>query len=391
MIRGAESVGIETLSAATATLDERLAQTTAEFLVIVRWGVVVPDLLPKAVGFLDRFPSIEITYGDSVTEAGLPLLRPLFSPIRLRSNEYLGPVVVARVPTLRALGGFRPEARRAQVLDLALRASAEGRSVALVPAVLATEDLAPGDFAGTAAAQTRVVAAHLEGLGIRAAVDEVEPFVRRVRYELDDAPLVSVVIPTRGGSAPIAGTDRVLVVEADPGHRRAVHLPEPRVRRRRRRRDARRGRHRARGAVRRSPAPRALGRPLQLQRQDEPRRRRGIRRVPAAPQRRRRGRDRRLDRDAARARAPGRRGHRRRPALLRGQHGAARRADLHRRRRRARRLRLGRRTRRLDQVDGDRPRGLGRHRRVRAHLSATCTSRSAASRSPCPATTTTST
>ena len=217
MIRGAESVGIETLSADTATLDERLSQTTAEFLVIVRWGVVVPDLLPKAVGFLDRFPSIEITYGDSVTEAGLPLLRPLFSPIRLRSNEYLGPVVVARVPTLRALGGFRPEARRAQVLDLALRASAEGRSVALVPAVLATEDLAPGDFAGTAAAQTRVVAAHLEALGIRAVVDEVEPFVRRVRYELDDAPLVSVVIPTRGGSAPIAGSDRVLVVEAVRG------------------------------------------------------------------------------------------------------------------------------------------------------------------------------
>ena len=249
MIRGAESVGIETLSADTATLDERLSQTTAEFLVIVRWGVVVPDLLPKAVGFLDRFPSIEITYGDSVTEAGLPLLRPLFSPIRLRSNEYLGPVVVARVPTLRALGGFRPEARRAQVLDLALRASAEGRSVALRPG----HPRDRGPRAGGLRRHRRRADRGRRGAPRRAR----HPSRRSTRSSRSSAgcatrstttPLVSVVIPTRGGSAPIAGTDRVLVVEADPGHRRAVHLPEPRVRRRRRRRDARRGGRRARGA-----------------------------------------------------------------------------------------------------------------------------------------------
>jgi GT2 family glycosyltransferase len=38
-----------------------------------------------------------------------------------------------------------------------------------------------------------------------------------VRYEIVGDPLVSVVIPTRGGSAHIAGTDRVLVVEAIRG------------------------------------------------------------------------------------------------------------------------------------------------------------------------------
>ena len=217
MIRGAESVGLEVLSAQPAALNARLADTAAEVLFVMRWGAVAGDLLPKAVGFLDRFPATDVVYGDSVTDAGLPLLRPAFSPLRLLSNDYLGPVVGVRVAALRAIGGFDPVSRRAQVLDVVLRAHAAGRSIALVPVILATEDLAPGDFAGTSSAQAEVVARHLAERRIKASVEEIEPFVRRVRYAIVDEPLVSIVIPTRGGSAQIAGTDRVLVVEAIRG------------------------------------------------------------------------------------------------------------------------------------------------------------------------------
>ena len=217
LIRGAESIGVSILSADAADLNERLAATRADFLFVVRWGTVEGDVLPKVVGYLDRFPSIDLTYGDSKTDLGIPLFRPLFSPIRLRSNDYLGPVVALRVASLRRLGGFRPEARRAQVLDVVLRADAAGLMVSLDPQVLATEDLARDEFAGTSAAQAAVVAAHLERLGVGATIEEIEPFVRRVRYEIVDEPLVSIVIPTRGGSAQIAGADRVLVVEAIRG------------------------------------------------------------------------------------------------------------------------------------------------------------------------------
>ncbi len=391
MIAGAASVGVSVLPATPSELNARLQSSTAEYLFVVRWGLVAGDLLPKAVGFLDRFPGVDVTFGDSVTELGHPLFRPLFSPIRLRSNDYLGPVVVARIGAIRALGGFRDEARRAQVLDLALRAHAGGRTVALVPEVLATEDLAPGDFAGTVAAQAAIVASHLEGLGVRATVDEVEPFVRRVRYEIVGEPLVSIVIPTRGGRAEIAGSDRVLVLEAIRGivERSTYQNIEFVV-----------------VADRETPddvvvaLEELCGNRLRLVLWDAPfnfsaKMNRGAvaarRRVPAPAQRRRGGRDRRLDRDPARARATGRRRHRGRPALLRGQHGAARRPDLHRRSRRARGLRLGGRPRRLHQVDVHRARGLRRHRRVRADRDATCTSRWAASRSRCRATTTTST
>ena len=269
MMRAAESVGIAVLPAQAEALNDRLAETAAEFLFVVRWGIVVGDLLPKAVGFLDRFPATDLTYGDSVTAEGMPLLRPLFSPIRLRSNDYLGPVLVVRTGVVRTLGGFRPEARRAQVLDLALRAHAAGRTVALDPQVLATEDLAPGDFAGTSDAQTAVVASHLEELGIAASVEVVEPFVRRVRYEIVDEPLVSVSSPPVAVAPPSRAPTRARR-RGHPGDRGAVDLPEPGVRRGRRRGDARRCRDGARGALRRPPSPGALGCPVQLQREDEP-------------------------------------------------------------------------------------------------------------------------
>jgi GT2 family glycosyltransferase len=141
----------------------------------------------------------------------------MFSPIRLCSNDYLGPVVVSRINVVRELGGFRESARRAQVLDLALRADTAGNSVALIPAIMATEDLARKEFAGTSAAQVALVESHLQERGIEAEVHEIEPFIRRVRYRVRGEPLVSIVIPTRGGAAEIAGSDRVLVVEAIRG------------------------------------------------------------------------------------------------------------------------------------------------------------------------------
>jgi O-antigen biosynthesis protein len=213
-IDGLRELGVGVLDADAMTLNARLDSSSAEFLFVVRWGGVVRELLPHAVGFLDRFPDIDLVYGDSVTQVGHAFYRPLFSPIRLRSNDYLGPVVAARREVIQQLGGFRDEAKRAQVLDLVLRADLNRRSVALVPEVLATEVLTREDFAGTSDAQRRVVEAHLAREGVEASVEEVEPFLRRLRYRIHDEPLISIVIPTRGGSAEISGRRRVLIVEA---------------------------------------------------------------------------------------------------------------------------------------------------------------------------------
>jgi Glycosyl transferase family 2 len=210
----ADSAGVHVLDADPASLDRRVAATDVDFVFVVRRGSVVADVIPKVVGFADRFPAIDIVYGDSSTELAHPLLRPAFSPIRLRSNDYLGPVVAVRASVLRRLGGFRADARHSQVLDLILRAHEAGRVIELLPDNLATEDLDQDDLPGTSDAQRRVVAAHFERIGVDATIEDVEPFVRRIRYGIAGEPLVSIIVPTRGSAAEIAGRDRVLVVEA---------------------------------------------------------------------------------------------------------------------------------------------------------------------------------
>lgn len=213
----ARATGASVTEAGAAVLDGLLAASSAEALVIVRAGRITPDAIAKVDGFLARYPEVQAVYGDSTTESGAPLMRPLFSPLRLLGNDYLGPVVAIRMGALRRLGGIRGEARRAQVLDLVLRLDRASERIALLPDILAIEDLAHDDYAGTSEAQRRVVEHELRARGISADVDDVEPFLRRVRYALDDEPLVSVVIPTRGSSAQIGGAERVLVVEAVRG------------------------------------------------------------------------------------------------------------------------------------------------------------------------------
>lgn len=217
LLAAAADQGVQTMDARADELNARLAATPARELVVLRGGRVVPEAFGRIAGFLDRFPRISIVYGDSATVGVASLLRPLFSPIRLLGNDYLGPVVAFRIEMLRRIGGFRPDARRAQVLDLVLRAERAGESIALLPQELATEDLAHGDFAGTSDAQHRVVVHELDARGVRAEVEDVEPFLRRVRFAVEGDPQVSVVIPTRGSSAEIGGAERVLVVEAVRG------------------------------------------------------------------------------------------------------------------------------------------------------------------------------
>jgi len=213
----AREAGVEPMDADPVALNDRLSSTDAEFIVFVRAGRVLPDTFAHLGAYADRYPHLAAVYGDSTVESGAPLLRPMASSIRMLGNDYLGPVVAVRVDALRRIGGFRPDARRSQVLDVVLRLDRIGAEISLLPAMLAIEDLHHDDFAGTSDAQRRVVEHELRERGIAARVDDVEPFLRRVRFDVVGDPLVSVVIPTRGSAAEIGGAERVLVVEAARG------------------------------------------------------------------------------------------------------------------------------------------------------------------------------
>ena len=210
-------VGAQVTKGDAASLNRLLGDTLSPVILLLRRGRFEPGGIEKVRTFLAENPSIDVLYGDSVSPEGHPLFRPLFSPLRLRSNDFLGPVLAVRSEALLSIEGFRPEAAHAHVLDVALRLNDAGRRVSLLPWVVAQEHLAYTDFSGTVEAQRGVVDRYLSGKEVEASIEEVEPFVRRIRYAVAGDPLVSIVIPTRGGSAHIAGRERVLVVEAVRG------------------------------------------------------------------------------------------------------------------------------------------------------------------------------
>lgn len=195
-------------------LGEAVAGTEADFIVLIRGDAVLcDDAIDTLSEIIGRFPESDLLYGDDDVAR-----RPAFSPVRLRGQDYLGPVLALRTERIRSLGGLRAEATGAHGYDLALRLSAAGASIVYVPAVLA----APGagfDDTHEMSRALPIVRHHLGQLGIQAEVSHGRGSALDLRYALEQRPLVSIVIPTRGGSAVIAGTERVMVLEAVRGIR----------------------------------------------------------------------------------------------------------------------------------------------------------------------------
>nr|WP_236779076.1 glycosyltransferase [Agromyces seonyuensis] len=136
---------------------------------------------------------------------------PAFSEFAVRETAAaLGPVVVLSVAALRARGGFDAEAGDAAVLQVLL--TADRADIRRIPEVLSTVvPGAPWD-AGTADSAA-VVARVLANAGVAADVAIDDRGARRVSYAIDGTPLVSIVIPTRGGGGEVGGRERVFVVE----------------------------------------------------------------------------------------------------------------------------------------------------------------------------------
>lgn len=159
-------------------------------------------------------PDAVLVYGDSRSPHGRRSPAPAFSQIRLREEDFLGPVVAISTRWLREIGGFQAEADGAQVLDLALRAGADRiRRLTSVVGVGRATDRPAGERESAAAEAVRRDLAR----GGRSARVTAHDGVRSVEYEVDGHPMVSIVIPTRGGSGEVAGTSRAFVVEAVRG------------------------------------------------------------------------------------------------------------------------------------------------------------------------------
>ncbi len=154
-----------------------------------------------------------------------PSYKPDFSPERLRSQNYITHLLVTRRALAIEVGGFRAGFDGAQDHDLVLRLTERARRVVHVPRVLyhwrqsprsvtTSSDNKPWAFE----AGVRAVGEHCERVGIAATVEFTEhEGCYRVRRRLDERPLVSVIVPTRGTSGRVWGMTRCYVVDAVAG------------------------------------------------------------------------------------------------------------------------------------------------------------------------------
>jgi GT2 family glycosyltransferase len=203
-------------SDATAeTANRHLAETDATHIVwLEQYGELVAGALEVIEATLSRFDA-DLMYGDTyeTSTESAPVVRPTFSPLRLREQDYFGPVIVMDVGWMRSVGGFDPGAANIHGYDFALRFDGAPERVIHIPQVLSMErgKSEEGELQ-LAAVRRRFVCQPISAV-VAARADGS----RRVSYESTGEPLVSIVIPTRGSTAEVKGRDIALVVEAVRG------------------------------------------------------------------------------------------------------------------------------------------------------------------------------
>jgi O-antigen biosynthesis protein len=170
-------------------------------------GELAPEALTAVGVALARSPRADVLYSDEdrVDARGrrhTPFFKPDWSPYYFRSYPYLGQFCTYRADLVRQVGGFRASPSGADDYDVLLRLVERAREVRHIPAVLWHRRCAPGGdplpHTRTATADLSVLRQHLEGSG--AALDVVPgllPGTHRVRWRVQGAPVVSVIIPTR--------------------------------------------------------------------------------------------------------------------------------------------------------------------------------------------------
>jgi GT2 family glycosyltransferase len=170
---------------------------------------LAPWALYEVARALNAEPDLDVIYSDEdkLDEQGRrtePFFKPEFSPETLLSMNYIGHLLVIRRRLVEAVGGFRVGFDGSQDHDLVLRVTERTSRVRRIPKVLyhwrkaegsAARDPAAKPFA--AEAGVRAVEDALRRRGFSGTVEPVLTGLYRIRRNLRDIPLVSIIVPTR--------------------------------------------------------------------------------------------------------------------------------------------------------------------------------------------------
>ncbi len=145
----------------------------------------------------------ENTFSKSVKNAYCPHHKPDFSPDLLRSYNYICHFTVFARSLLDRVGGFRSECDGSQDYDMILRLTEVAKCIVHIPIILyywrAHRNSVASDISAkpyTLVAAKRAISEHLERVGLCGTVtDSAIPSTYRIRYEIPEKPLISIVIP----------------------------------------------------------------------------------------------------------------------------------------------------------------------------------------------------
>ncbi len=195
-------------SAEASNRAARLA--TGEFLALVGPDAELPaHALFELARRLNEDPQLDVAYSDEDTLDGDghrvdPFFKPGWSPDLLLSMNYVGRLLFLRRSLFEAVGGFRPDFAENHDYDLILRATERTTRIAHIPKVLYHSRRAPAPAVAPFLADPesgdgalRTLAEALSRRGLEGSVETVMPGRYSVRYRVQGAPLVSIIIPTR--------------------------------------------------------------------------------------------------------------------------------------------------------------------------------------------------
>lgn len=216
----------ETNAGIVPTSSDALAMARGEFACLLDHDDELhPDALAEVAAAIDRTPEADYVYTDEdkINLAGRhsqPFFKPDWSPERMRTQMYTCHFSVLRRTLVEEVGGFDPAFEGSQDWDLVLKVSERARAIVHVPRVLyhwriletsaaADESAKPWAFE----AGGRAVQAHCDRIELPAKVtmDPDNPAVLHLEPQLEEEPLVSIIIPTNGQIRDVRFKPTVLV------------------------------------------------------------------------------------------------------------------------------------------------------------------------------------
>ncbi|MDR6973252.1 glycosyltransferase [Leifsonia shinshuensis] len=202
-IRAQVALQPRTLVLPTGTpMREVLPDASEDFVLFLTAGSVLDPHALEQVAKEHRVDPVRRVIGfdsDRLTADGArvsPLFRPVWSPETMLGANYLGRAFAIRIADARSVPGLTLDDHG--VWRLLLRSDLSDESVGRVPHVLLSVPDAPDAPATDADAQ--MVARALRDRGEEATAEVAEGIVR-VRFQPEEWPTVSIVVPTRHGRA----------------------------------------------------------------------------------------------------------------------------------------------------------------------------------------------